>query len=77
MISESFAPHDYDKIHVGKYIRIIHFSCGGKSKYEHGDNPHVIKISSSSTKIMEIVAFPIQIMFMHHDSITKFVIRKL
>jgi hypothetical protein len=75
--SESFAPHHYGKIHVGKCIKIINFSCGAKSKYEHGDSPHVIKISLLSTEIMEINVFPVQIMFMHHDSITKFVLFKV
>jgi hypothetical protein len=59
VISESFASHHSNKIHVGKYIKIINFSCGAKSKYEHGDNPRVIKISLLSTKILKIATFPI------------------
>jgi len=77
VISESFASHHFDKICVGKYIMIINFSCGAKSKYEHGDSPHVIKINLSSTEIMEIATFPIQIMFMFHDSNAKFVTCKV
>ncbi len=77
VISESFASHHSDKICVGKYIRIISFNCGAKSKYEYGDSPHIIKISSLNTEIMEIATFPIQIMFMHCDSIVKFVICKV
>jgi hypothetical protein len=77
VILESFALHHFDKIYVGKYIMIINFSCGATSKYAHGDSPHVIKITLSSTKIMEIVTFPIQIMFMLRDLNAKFVTRKM
>jgi hypothetical protein len=59
MISKSFASHHFDNIRLGKYIRINNCSCGAKSKYEHGDSLHVIKISSSSTKIMKIHDFSI------------------
>jgi hypothetical protein len=38
------------------------------------NNPHVIKVNSSSTKIMEILIFPVQLMFMHYHLIAKFVI---
>lgn len=57
VILESFALHHFDKICVGKYIRIINFNCGAKSKYGHGDSSHVIKIGSLNTKIMEIAYF--------------------
>jgi hypothetical protein len=77
VISEAFALHHFDKIHVGKCIKVINFNCGAKSKYEHGNNPHVIKVNSSRTEIMEIFIFPVQLMFMHHHLITKFVIRRI
>ncbi len=77
VILESFTLHHFDKIHVGIYIRIIHFSCGAKSKYGHGDSPHVIKICSLSIEIMEISNFFIQIMFMHCDSIVGFITHKM
>ncbi len=74
MILEAFAPHHFDKIHVGKCIKVINFNCGAKSKYEHMNNLHVIKVNSSSIEIMEILIFHVQLMFMHHHLITKFVI---
>jgi hypothetical protein len=42
MISKAFVPHHFDKNSIGKYVKIINFNCGSKSKYNHGDNPHVI-----------------------------------
>ncbi len=48
-------------------------NCGAKSKYEHGDNLHAIKINSSTNKLVEIFTFPIHLMFMHHDYVVKFV----
>ncbi len=74
MISEAFAPHHFDKIHVGKCIKVINFNCGAMSKYEHRNNSHVIKVNSSSTKIVEIIIFHVQLMFMHHHLIANFVI---
>jgi hypothetical protein len=74
VISEAFAPHHFDKIHVKKCIKVINFNCGVKSKYKHGNNPHVIKVNSYSIEIMEILFFLPQLMFMHHHLIAKFVI---
>jgi hypothetical protein len=73
VISEAFAPHHCKKIHVEKCVRVINFNCGIKSKYKHGDSPHVIKVSSSSTKIVEILVFFVQFMFMHRCLIIEFV----
>jgi hypothetical protein len=74
VISKAFALHHFNKIHVKKCIKVINFNCGAKPKYKHGNNLHVIKVSSSSTEIMEILIFHVQLMFMHHHLIAKFVI---
>jgi hypothetical protein len=73
VISKAIAPHHSNKIHVRKCIKVINFNCGAKSKYKHGDSPHIIKVSSSSTKIVEILVFLIQFMFTHRHSIVEFV----
>jgi hypothetical protein len=51
MISKAFVLHHLDKICIGKYIIIINFNCGSKSKYDHGDNLHVINTCLHQHKI--------------------------
>jgi len=73
VISKAFAPHCFDKIHVQKCIRVINFNCGAKSKYKHEDCLHLIKVSSFITKIVKILLFLVQFIFMHRPSIIMFV----
>jgi hypothetical protein len=49
-------------------------NCDAKSKYKHGNNPHVIKVNSSHIEIMENHIFHVQLTFMHHHLIAKFVV---
>jgi hypothetical protein len=70
LINEGF--HSYLE-HKHKCIRVINFNCGAKSKYKHKDCPHLIKVSSSITKIVKILVFLVQFMFMHDPSIIMFV----
>jgi hypothetical protein len=74
VILEAFALHHFNKVHVKKCIKVINFNCAAKSKYEHGNNLHVIKVNSFKTKIVEILLFLVQLMFMHCHLIIDFVV---
>jgi hypothetical protein len=58
MVLEAFVLHHLDKICTHKYVKIVNFNCGSKSKYDHGNNLHVINTCFHQHKISFVLPPP-------------------